>query len=68
MEDNTLLSLDIKVRAPMRSMNQLRRIIKLIISLREGPDASLIFTQLLEIAATVYNFILYFYVVDDFFY
>jgi hypothetical protein len=68
MEDNTLLSLNIKVTAPMKSINQLRRIAKLIISLREKPDASLMLTRLSEIAAPVYNFILYFYIVNDFFY
>jgi hypothetical protein len=68
MENNTLLPLDIKIRAPMRSINQLRRIIKLIILFREGPDASFILIRLSEIAAPVYNFILYFYVVNGFFY
>jgi hypothetical protein len=52
----------------MRSINQLRRITKLIISLREKSDASLIFARSSEIAAPVYNFILYFYIVDNFFY
>jgi hypothetical protein len=40
MKNNTLLLLDIKVRAPIRSMNQLRRIIKLIILFREKPDTN----------------------------
>jgi hypothetical protein len=52
----------------MRSMNQLRRIIKLIIPFRKKPDANPIFTRLPEIAAHVYNFILYSYIIDDFFY
>jgi hypothetical protein len=68
MEDNTLLPLDIKITAPMRSMNQLRRVAKLIILLREGPNANPMLIRLSEIAAPVYNFILYFYVVDGFFY
>jgi hypothetical protein len=68
MEDKTLLFLYIKIKAPMRSINQLRRIIKLITPFREEPDASLIFAQLPKIAAPVYNFILYFYIVDNFFY
>jgi hypothetical protein len=68
MENNTLLFLNIKTTAPMRSMNQLRRIIKLIISLREGPDANPIFTRLSKITAYVYDFILYSYIIDDFFY
>jgi hypothetical protein len=67
MKNNTLLPLNIKVRTPIRSINQLRRITKLIISFREGPDASLILIRLPEFAAPVYNFILYFYIVDDFF-
>jgi hypothetical protein len=49
-------------------MNQLRRVIKLIILFREGPDANFIFTRLSEIAVFVYDFILYFYIVDGFFY
>jgi hypothetical protein len=68
MENNTLLSLDIKVTASIRSMNQLRRIIKLIILFREGPDANFIFIRLPEITIYVYNFILYSYIIDDFFY
>jgi hypothetical protein len=68
MEDNTLLFLSIKVRAPIRLMNQLRRIVKLIILFREKSDANFIFARLLEIAVSVYNFILYFYIIDNFFY
>jgi hypothetical protein len=48
-------------------MNQLRRIIKLIILFREEPDANSIFARLSEIAAPVYNFILYSYIIDNFF-
>jgi hypothetical protein len=40
MKDDTLLLLDKKIKAPIRSINQLRRIVKLIILLREGPDAN----------------------------
>jgi hypothetical protein len=68
MKNNTLLPLDIKTTAPMRSMNQLRRITKLIILFREEPDASSMLTRLPEIAAHVYNFILYSYIIDNFFY
>jgi hypothetical protein len=68
MKDNTLLLLNIKATAPMRSINQLRRIIKLITLFREKSDANPMLTRLSEIAAPVYNFILYSYIINNFFY
>jgi hypothetical protein len=35
-----LLSLSIKAKAPMKSINQLRRVTKLITSFREKPNAN----------------------------